>query len=492
MTRSFHIIDKALDSERIFQSPKVKYVPKQCFSETIEHAFAFIKQFLFDKHNDVNEWIVCVDGREKRLLSTASSVDDNLTKWLSDQGISHQVLNLSKILNLNVEDIHASTQLLPALQAELKDRQKSAVIVVGSGSLTDLVKHALHVEQLPHVFISVPTALTVTAFTSAFAVIDEGGAKRTQKSRTLDATVWIADILTAAPIEMCRAGYGDLLARFVAYGDWYVAHCFGLDDGYDELAFRLMEPFAEPLKTIAADIGQPTLNSDCIAVLSEALSMAGIAMSVAEQTTPLSGFEHTISHAIDFLKLTSHRNHIFHGEQVALATYTSAVVYDCIKELPTPDAKQFVFLTDEQVKKLISRLIDAAPFWGIESGAPSKTDLEKNAAFQQQKKNAVELFAKDYLKKQEKWNLQKEHLTQHLEQWPTIQNQLKRLCMDAKSIEKLLQAAKLPVVPEETHPPLSNLEYRWAVRFAPFVRSRFCIADLIFWMNEDPVLFATL
>lgn len=132
--------------------------------------------------------------------------------------------------------------------------------------------------------------------------------------------MWISDCLTAAPIEMCRAGYGDLLARFVAYGDWYVAHCFRLDDGYDELAFRLMEPFAEPLKTIASEVGQTSLKSNCIAVLSEALSMAGIAMSVAEQTTFLSGFEHTISHAVDFLKLTSHRAHIFHGEQVALAT----------------------------------------------------------------------------------------------------------------------------------------------------------------------------
>ncbi|WP_199557096.1 hypothetical protein, partial [Streptobacillus moniliformis] len=109
-----------------------------------------------------------------------------------------------------------------------------------------------------------------------------------------------------------------------------------------------------------------------------------------------------------------------------------------------------------------------------------------------QKKHAVELFAKDYLKKQEKWNAQKENLPKHLERWAIIQQQLKRLCMDSKSMEKLLLDAKLPLMPEDTQPSLSNLEYRWAVRFSPFVRARFCIADLIFWMNEDPVICAAL
>lgn len=50
---------------------------------------------------------MCVDGREKRLSSTSSSVDDTFTTWLKKHGILHRILNASTVLNLNIDDIRA-------------------------------------------------------------------------------------------------------------------------------------------------------------------------------------------------------------------------------------------------------------------------------------------------------------------------------------------------------------------------------------------------
>ncbi|RXL92760.1 iron-containing alcohol dehydrogenase, partial [Citrobacter sp. AAK_AS5] len=83
-----------------------------------------------------------------------------------------------------------------------------------------------------------PTALTVPAVTSAFAVIDFHGAKRTLQARPVSAAFWVRPFLDCAPPRMSRAGYGDLLARFVAYGDWFLGYRLGVMARYDESAFR--------------------------------------------------------------------------------------------------------------------------------------------------------------------------------------------------------------------------------------------------------------
>ena len=133
----------------------------------------------------------------------------------------------------------------------LRGREDHLIITLGSGSITDLVKHALYSQQIPAPFITIPTALTVTAFTSAFAILDFSGAKRTLLSRPVTATFWVEPFLESAPARMSRAGYGDLLARFIAYGDWLIGYRLGVMDRYDEGPYRLMEPFVPGIKANA-------------------------------------------------------------------------------------------------------------------------------------------------------------------------------------------------------------------------------------------------
>ena len=188
---------------------------------------------------------VFVDGVAKKCSEgPTAQIDKEFQALLNEAGIPFRWTDLSADLAIPPGELHASHECLERIRSVVREGEEDAAIVLGSGSITDLVKHALHLEGRPIPFVSIPTALTVTAFTSAFAIIDFHGAKRTLQSRPVSAAFWVRPFLECAPAGMSRAGYGDLLARFVAYGDWFLGHRLGVMERYDESAFRLMEPFA--------------------------------------------------------------------------------------------------------------------------------------------------------------------------------------------------------------------------------------------------------
>ena len=259
-----------------------------------------------------------MDGFPKKCSEgPTAQIDKEFQALLIEAGIPFCWTDLSSELAIPPGELHASHACLEQIRSVVREGKEDAAIVLGSGSITDLVKHALHLEGRPIPFVSIPTALTVTAFTSAFAIIDFHGAKRTLQSRPVSAAFWVRPFLECAPASMSRAGYGDLLARFVAYGDWLLGHRLGVMERYDESAFRLMEPFAGGIREAADGFAGYPLPQEATACTAAALAMAGISMSTAGETTPLSGFEHVISHALDFLRLTAGRELVFHGEQVA-------------------------------------------------------------------------------------------------------------------------------------------------------------------------------
>lgn len=62
------------------------------------------------------------------------------------------------------------------------------------------------------------------------------GVKRTLNSRYPDALICDLETLRDAPTEMTVGGVGDMLAVFVSFPDWLLAHRLGMDDTYSELA----------------------------------------------------------------------------------------------------------------------------------------------------------------------------------------------------------------------------------------------------------------
>ena len=254
-------------------------------------------------------------------------------------------------------------------------------------------------------------------------------------------------------------------------------------DRYDERAFRLMEPFAQGIKENAPGFSRPSLSVPAIKCISSSLAMAGIAMSVSGETTPLSGFEHVISHGLDFLRLTAGRELVFHGEQVALACLMNVRAIDWLlgKERIDPDG----WLMDPEKAgiEILEHLIDTAPL-----GPPGSISDEE---MRERIVRARREFLAEYEKKSKRWaqELRTGGIDEFIRSWPDIKTNLARVTLRTPEITDLIKSAGLPLLPGDTTPPTSEEEYRWAVRFSPFVRSRMNTADLIFWMGEEITRF---
>jgi glycerol-1-phosphate dehydrogenase [NAD(P)+] len=370
-------------------------------------------------------------------------------------------------------ELHASHDCLERIRGVVREGKEEAAIALGSGSITDLVKHALHLEGRNLPFVSIPTALTVTAFTSSFAIIDFHGAKRTLQSRPVSAAFWVRPFLECAPPGMSRAGYGDLLARFVAYGDWFLGHRLGVMERYDESAFRLMEPFAGGIRGAADGFAGYPLPQEATACTAAALAMAGISMSTAGETTPLSGFEHVISHALDFLRLTAGRDLVFHGEQVALGSLVSARTIDRLLAIET--LKDVAWRDEDigQSLRVLEERMATAPL--PRGGEPYRDKIDAARAE----------FSVEYRKKSERWAAARPRIGSFVDAWGDIRLELARLTMRAGELEPLLRKSGLPCRPGETDPPTTEEEFRWAVAFSPFVRVRMNLSDLLFWMGRE-------
>jgi glycerol-1-phosphate dehydrogenase [NAD(P)+] len=438
--------------------------------------------------------LIFSDGVFKKSGDTALSIDEKVRSIFSSLNIKFEHFVLSDVLGCKPEEVHASVHGVAHLKQLLGSHSAAAVLVVGSGSVTDIVKHTIFELGWSNTpFIVMPTALTVTAFTSHFAVLEEAGAKRTRISRKVDTCIWYSPVISAAPQEMTGAGYGDLLARFVAYGDWYLAWKLGVAERYDELAYRLMEPFGYLLRQHASALRQWPVELPAMRDLSATLAMAGVAMSVSGETTPLSGYEHTVSHALDYLRLMSGRALAWHGQQVALASLVSAQSYDHLLSLESIELQSVRPLSEERAKRTIRNLMLNAPYFGAgELGLSPEERKEGLQAFQEEIDKACELFSQDYLKKHARWNAVQDKLIEFQNEWPEVRARLRQLVLSSDEIQRLIELAGLPTTPEELSQPTTAQEFRWAVRFAPFVRSRMSLADLIFWLGEDPALWAVI
>jgi glycerol-1-phosphate dehydrogenase [NAD(P)+] len=478
MNRWFETLHHTLDGEKISEDPKKSpLVPLQVYADSLNELREAFSRWFQACRPTGGRIRVFVDGVDKKCSAGPSAqIDGEFRTLLNEAGIPFRWTDLSAELAIPPGELHASHECLERIRGVVREGKEDAAIVLGSGSITDLVKHALHLEGRPIPFVSIPTALTVTAFTSAFAIIDFHGAKRTLQSRPVSAAFWVKPFLECAPPGMSRAGYGDLLARFVAYGDWFLGHRLGVMERYDESAFRLMEPFAGGIRASADGFADYPLPQEATACTAAALAMAGISMSTAGETTPLSGFEHVISHALDFLRLTAGRDLVFHGEQVALGSLVSARTID---RLLAMDNLRRVAWRDEDVGqslRVLEERMAAAPL--PRGGEPCRDKIDAARAE----------FSVEYRKKSERWASARPRIGSFVDAWGDIRLELARLTMRAGELEPLLKKSGLPCRPGETDPPTTEEEFRWAVAFSPFVRVRMNLSDLLFWMGREDLV----
>lgn len=344
----------------------------------------------------------------------------------------------------------------------------AAVLSVGSGTVTDIAKHACYVFQqeqnLPSLpFVVYQTANSVSAYTSNMAPTFVDGVKRTLPSRYPDILVCDLKTLRDAPPAMTVAGVGDLLAAFGSYADWWLAYRLGLDSTYTEFAQTLMGPLDEIFLEHAEGIRMGTLES--MSVLAKLIAQGGIAMSLSHATAPLSGYEHVISHVLDLIAEQTPRPLAQHGTQVALATLLTTAAYQIFLEEFEPAEANLdnCYPTEAEMRARIE-----AAFNSIDPRGHV----------------AAECWA-DYKIKLESWHAHRAEFAEALRDWPAIHAQLRSLVKPPEVPVRILKAISSPVRFSELVPAPGEEEVRFAFRHAPLIRRRLTLGDLFVFLNWD-------
>jgi glycerol-1-phosphate dehydrogenase [NAD(P)+] len=113
--------------------------------------------------------------------------------------------------------LHADEEALAEAEAAVRDAD--CVVVVGSGTITDVCKEATARAGAPPLIV-VQTAASVNAFSDDVSVLLKSGTKRTVPSRWPDALLVDLVTLADAPPAMNLAGFGDIISMWTAPARW--------------------------------------------------------------------------------------------------------------------------------------------------------------------------------------------------------------------------------------------------------------------------------
>ncbi len=227
------------------------------------------------------------------------------------------------------------------------------IVGIGSGVIQDLCKYVSHTNGIPYMVVA--TAPSMDGYASDGAAMIWGGMKVTYKAGLPRALIADTSVLATAPMEMIKAGYGDIVGKFSALNDWKLSRAvngeYFCDYIYD-LTYKMIED------TLAVAEGLIKRDKESLRVLTEALITVGILMSFAGSSRPASGSEHHLSHYFEIVGILGGEEYFPHGIDVVYSTVITAKVRENI--LSRPFAKELYREDEEALSANIKKVYTSA------------------------------------------------------------------------------------------------------------------------------------
>jgi len=145
------------------------------------------------------------------------------------------------------------------------------------------------------------------------------------------------EVLKNAPMEMIKAGYGDIVGKFSALNDWKLSHAVN-DEYFCQYIYDMT--FDMVKKTLELAEGLLKRDANSVGVLMEALVVVGILMSFAGSSRPASGSEHHLSHFFEIVGIVTDTDYLPHGIDVAYSTVVTAKIREKLLNSQFPE-KQY-------------------------------------------------------------------------------------------------------------------------------------------------------
>lgn len=216
--------------------------------------------------------------------------------------------------------------LVPDEEAVAKLKSKVSettdlIVGVGSGVINDLCKYVSFECGLPYFIVA--TAPSMDGYASKGAAMLFGGMKITVNTAVPRAIIADTSVIKDAPLDMLKAGYGDIIGKYSCLNDWRIGVLVTGEPMCDfiyDMTYSTVERVAGMGKQILRR------DEDSIAELMRALVLVGIAMAYMGNSRPASGSEHHLSHYFEVVGLLRDEPYLCHGIDVAYSTYITALL----------------------------------------------------------------------------------------------------------------------------------------------------------------------
>ena len=231
--------------------------------------------------------------------------------------------------------------------AQLKANSIGADIIVGAGSgvINDVCKYTAFTLGIPYIIVC--TAPSMDGYASSGAALTLNGMKVTLPAKEPYAIIGDTGILRSAPMDMIRAGYGDIIGKFSCLCDWKLSHIvngeYFCPYVYDMTLESAKKISLSAEKLISRDPG-------AIEALTKALIEVGIGMSYIGNSRSASGSEHHFSHFFEITGLLEDRECLLHGLDVGYSTLCVQIMREKIKSLP-PDYVPKTMNAPERIRR---------------------------------------------------------------------------------------------------------------------------------------------
>jgi glycerol-1-phosphate dehydrogenase [NAD(P)+] len=286
--------------------------------------------------NDLKESFKCTCGKVHSVPNIDIVFEENAFKHIDDffenatylvDGNTAKLVRTCPARTIQLEGSGRVLATMENVEKAMSQIKSDLFVSVGSGSLTDIAKYAAHLSGKS--FSCFPTAPSVDGYTSCVAAILVNGEKTTAQATVPKKVVVDTTILSEAPIDLLRAGIGDIAAKVTARLDWMLSNLL-IDEPVCEFAWIQLRDELE----VVLDDSKRVLDRSKEAVLRlmNALLVSGLNITIVGNSRPASGAEHLISHTLEMYHEARNEIPPFHGLSVAMGTYVTLKAYRVIFE----------------------------------------------------------------------------------------------------------------------------------------------------------------
>ena len=239
---------------------------------------------------------------------------DRVTALIGDKITSVQVFDTGEGLLVPNE------LAVSAIEAKLTS-ETDLIIGIGSGVINDLCKQVSFTAGMRYYIVA--TAPSMDGYASKGAALILDGMKVTTNADVPKAIIGDVDMLKSAPMDMIRAGYGDIIGKYSCLNDWKLST---LVNGEYMCEYVLNATYEEVEKTVRLADGLLSRDDEAIASLMQSLVAVGILMAYVGNSRPASGSEHHFSHYFEIVGIVRGEDYLDHGIDVCYSAIETAKI----------------------------------------------------------------------------------------------------------------------------------------------------------------------